>query len=71
MNIQAEKLQVIQQILQVYDETIIKKVKKLLQAKATPAKTGISALRGKLKPQTNEEIDKQLKSLREEWERDI
>jgi len=30
-----------------------------------------SSLRGKLSPMTNEEIDKQFKSLRNEWQKDF
>jgi hypothetical protein len=42
-----------------------------LHAHPVESKIKISSLRGKLKKQSEEEIENQISILREEWERDI
>lgn len=48
----------------------IEMIKKALE-KAQKPTTGISALRGKVTPMTEEQIDTQLQQLKAEWERDF
>ena len=49
---------------------IIKELEELHLIRVIKASTKISSLRGQLqKPMSNEDINKQLKSIREEWQR--
>lgn len=55
----------------IFSQPIIRKHKNpiILNIKSKPIK--ISSLRGTFTKQTKEEIDKQLRNLRDEWDRDL
>jgi|GEM_PF-3480799 hypothetical protein len=75
MNIQAEKLDLIQWVLQLTDSAVLSQLKELKSGQSSVQKSKarfkIASLRGKASPMANETIDTQLKALRDEWTRDI
>ncbi|MCF8256739.1 MAG: hypothetical protein K9J06_04260 [Flavobacteriales bacterium] len=75
MNIQTEKLDLIQWVLQLTDNRMLERLKELRMEKSAISKgkgaVKLSSLRGKASGMSNEEIDAQLNSLRDEWTRNI
>lgn len=75
MNIQAEKLDLIQWVLQITDSKVLARLQEL-RAEEPVIRKGkdafrLSSLRGKASGMSSKEIDDQLNVLREEWTRHI
>jgi hypothetical protein len=77
MNVQAIKLSLIEWLLRLQDERTIKELISLREkrtakkSETAPAKKALSRLKGKVSKMSGDEIDKRLKSIRSEWQRDI
>ncbi len=75
MDLQVEKLKLIDKIIHTYDSQVIERINKILE-KVKPeketTKVNFSDLRKKIRVKmSEEEIDAQLKLLKGEWQRDI
>ena len=75
MDLQVEKLKLIDKIIHTYDKEVIDRINKILE-KVKPEKEAVkvnfSDLRKKIRVKMSEEdIDSQLKLLKGEWQRDI